>query len=132
MRRGERNRVVDYVAPPLMLSRESTDNEQSWSLGTYVAPEAIAEAFKLSGRMIAPVGVYANQPNPWQETSRRVFSLFWKLALAAVVLRGCPPPWVLPEVGHFVPEAGAVLAERALAHFADVGWRFQPPGDCST
>lgn len=35
-------------------------------------------------------------------------------------LRGCPPPWVLPEVGHFVPEAGAVLAERALAHFADV------------
>ena len=47
-------------------------------------------------------------------------------------LRGCPPPWVLPEVGHFVPEAGAVLAERALAHFADVGWRFQPPGDCST
>ena len=47
-------------------------------------------------------------------------------------LRGCPPPWVLPEVGHFVPEAGAVLAERALAHFADVGWRSQPPGDCST
>ena len=46
-------------------------------------------------------------------------------------LRGCPPPWVLPEVGHFVPEAGAVLAERALAHFADVGWRSQPPGGCS-
>ncbi len=87
VRRGETCRVLDYVAPPLMLSRESTDNEQNWSLGTYVAPEAIAEAFKLSGRMIAPVGVYANQPNPWEETNRRVFKLFWKLALAAIVLQ---------------------------------------------
>jgi len=87
VRRGETSRVIDYVAPPLMLSREATSNEQSWSLGTYVAPEAIAEAFKLSGRMIAPNGVYANQPNPWQETNRRVFGLFWKLALAAIVLQ---------------------------------------------
>jgi len=87
VRRGETSQVNDYVAPPLMLSRESTDNDLNWSLGTYVEPEAIAEAFKLTGRMIAPVGVYANQPNPWQETSRRVFSLFWKLALVAVVLQ---------------------------------------------
>lgn len=87
VQRGETNRVLDYIAPPLMLSRESTDNEQNWSLATYVAPEAVAGAFKLSGRMIAPVGVYANQPNPWQETNRRVFKLFWKLALAAIVLQ---------------------------------------------
>ena len=87
VRRGETCRVLDYVAPPLMLSHESTDSEQNWSLGTYVAPEVIAEAFKLSGRMIAPIGVYANQPNPWQETNRRVFKLFWKLALAAIVLQ---------------------------------------------
>jgi len=87
VRRGETSRVIDYIAPPLMLSRESNDNEQTWSLGTYVAPEAVAEAFKLGGRMIAPVGVYANQPNPWQETNRRVFKLFWKLALAAIVLQ---------------------------------------------
>ena len=37
--------------------------------------------------MIAPVGVYANQPNPWEENNRRVFKLFWKLALAAIVLQ---------------------------------------------
>ena len=35
-------------------------------------------------------------------------------------LRGCPPAWVLPEAGHFVPEAGPVLAERALQHFEGV------------
>ena len=87
VRRGETNRVVDYVAPPLLLSRESTDNDLNWSLGTYVAPEVISEAFKLPGRMIAPVGIYANQPNPWAETHRRVCSLFWKMAVAAIVLQ---------------------------------------------
>ena len=87
VRRGETSQVIDYVAPPLMLSRESTDNDLSWSLGTYVAPEVIAEAFKLGGRMLAPVGVYANQPNPWAETRPRVLKLFGKLALAALVLQ---------------------------------------------
>ena len=87
VRRGETSRVLDYVAPPLLLSRESTSNDLNWSLGTYVAPEVIADAFKLTGRMIAPVGVFANQPNPWEEANRRVFKLFWKLALAAIVLQ---------------------------------------------
>lgn len=32
-------------------------------------------------------------------------------------LRACPPPWVLPEAGHFVPEQGRAVAERALQHF---------------
>jgi len=53
VRRGETSRVVDYVAPPLLLSRESTDNDLNWSLATYVTPEVIGEAFKLPGRMIA-------------------------------------------------------------------------------
>ncbi|MCH9683373.1 MAG: alpha/beta fold hydrolase [Deltaproteobacteria bacterium] len=34
------------------------------------------------------------------------------------VIRGCPPPLELPDAGHFVQEAGAVVAERALASFA--------------
>ncbi len=33
-------------------------------------------------------------------------------------IRGCPPPWLLPEAGHFVPEHGRQVAERALRHFA--------------
>ena len=87
VRRGETTRIVDYVAPPQMLSRESTANDLTWSLGTYVAPETIADAFKLTGRMIAPAGVYANQPNPWADTHRRAWRIFWRLALAAVVLQ---------------------------------------------
>lgn len=32
-------------------------------------------------------------------------------------IRGCPAPWLLPQAGHFVPEHGRPIAERALAHF---------------
>ncbi|MEZ5608195.1 MAG: tRNA adenosine(34) deaminase TadA [Burkholderiaceae bacterium] len=32
-------------------------------------------------------------------------------------IRGCPPPVVLPDCGHFVPECGAAVARHALAHF---------------
>ena len=35
-------------------------------------------------------------------------------------LRGCPAPWLLADAGHFVPEAGPALAERALRHFDGV------------
>jgi ribosomal protein L37AE/L43A len=85
--RGETNRVVDYVAPPLMLSRESTGNDLTWSQGRYVEPQVIAEAFKLKEDLIRPIGVFANQPNSWSETNRRIWSLFWKLALAAILLQ---------------------------------------------
>ena len=87
VRRGETNRVVDYVAPPLMLSRESTGNDLTWSQGFYVSPETIVEAFKLPKNLPAPIGVFANQPNAWEVTNRRVWSLFWKLALAAIVVQ---------------------------------------------
>ncbi|WP_428826625.1 DUF4178 domain-containing protein [Azonexus sp. IMCC34842] len=87
VRRGETNRVVDYVAPPLMLSRESTASDLSWSQGLYVAPVVIRDAFKLPASLPEPIGVYANQPNPWDETHRWVCRLFWKLALLAVLLQ---------------------------------------------
>jgi hypothetical protein len=57
VRRGETNRVIDYVAPPLMLSSESTGNDLTWSQGSYIAPEVIAETFKLNGNLPPPIGV---------------------------------------------------------------------------
>jgi predicted RNA-binding Zn-ribbon protein involved in translation (DUF1610 family) len=54
----------DFVAPPLMLSREGTENEITWSMGTYTSPASIQEAFKLPDALPRPNGVFANQPNP--------------------------------------------------------------------
>ncbi len=84
--RGETAKVADYVAPPLMLSKERTDKEITWSRGAYVAPEVIREAFKLPPQS-DPIGVYANQPSPWAEPHQRVCRLFWRLTLAGLVLQ---------------------------------------------
>jgi tRNA(adenine34) deaminase len=32
-------------------------------------------------------------------------------------IRGCPPPWALPQAGHFTPEHGREIAQRALGYF---------------
>ncbi|MFZ2266111.1 MAG: DUF4178 domain-containing protein [Azonexus sp.] len=85
VRRGESSRVIDYVAPPLMLSRETTASDLSWSRGVYVEPAAIAAAFKLPGKLPEVAGVYANQPNPWQETHRRTCRLFWQATGLAIL-----------------------------------------------
>jgi tRNA(adenine34) deaminase len=36
---------------------------------------------------------------------------------AATHIRGCPPPIVLPQAGHFVPEHGQALAVQAVEYF---------------
>lgn len=87
VRRGESNRVEDFVAPPFMLSRESGGNDLTWSQGRYVEPGVIADAFKLPKSLPEPLGVFANQPNPWAETTPRIWVLFAKLILLAIVVQ---------------------------------------------
>ena len=59
----------------------------SWSLCRYVEPQVIREAFKLPDALQQPVGVYANQPNPWEGTHRTVCRAFWLAALAALLVQ---------------------------------------------
>jgi len=84
---GESCKLEDYVCPPLMLSRELSKKEVTWSQGEYVEPEDICAAFKIAASPPKRIGVYANQPNLLAERHRRVCSLFWKLALAATVVQ---------------------------------------------
>lgn len=60
---GETVRAVDFVAPPLMLSQESTGNEINWSLGTYLTTAEIEKAFSLS-----------NLPKPWSVAPNQPFT----------------------------------------------------------
>lgn len=77
----------DYVAPPLMLSREYSAKEVSWSLGEYVEADEIRQAFAPPLPLPKPVGVYANQVNPWEEKHRGVCRLFWKMAGVGLLLQ---------------------------------------------
>ena len=108
VRHGERCRAVDYVAPPQMLSCESTDTEITWSLGRYAAPQEIATAFGLK-KLPDPVGVHACQPNPWEATHRQACRRFWRflilvvaLQVAALTLFGSRT--LLSQDFHFEPE----------------------------
>jgi hypothetical protein len=85
-RTGDKVEDDDFVAPPLMLSRERTPDEVTWSLGTYTAPERIAEAFKLPSGLPTPRGVFANQPNPRAGAAGAIKGTFFLLAAALVLL----------------------------------------------
>ena len=84
---GESCLVEDYICPPLMLSRELTDKEVTWSESEYLEPEALCAAFGVSTPSPKRVGVFANQPNPLIERHRSVWRLFWPLALVATCVQ---------------------------------------------
>lgn len=59
---GERCEVVDYIAPPLQLSVERTEQEIVWSQADYIEPDAIKTAFPLESPLPVRIGIGANQP----------------------------------------------------------------------
>jgi transcription elongation factor Elf1 len=105
----EKARVDDYVAPPRMLSRETTDNEETWTLAEYVEPAEIQAAFGLEQPLPKTVGVYANQPNPLEERHRKVCRGFWQLALAALLI----------HLALLVAGPGGTLVKQPLTFTAD-------------
>ncbi|MET0399575.1 MAG: DUF4178 domain-containing protein [Longimicrobiaceae bacterium] len=64
VRFGDTVRTADFVAPPRMLSAETTEEETTWSLGEYTPGDRVWKAFGLEGKPPRPKGVYANQPSP--------------------------------------------------------------------
>ena len=81
VRAGDVIEVRDFTAPPRVLSAESTDDEVTWSLATYVDGESIWRAFGLDGKPPEPQGVYVNQPNPLTERASARWRVFRLLAL---------------------------------------------------
>jgi hypothetical protein len=59
---GERVNAEDYIAPPAMLSREVTAEEQNWSLSTYLTRQDVMAAFGKPFELPVLVGVAPNQP----------------------------------------------------------------------
>lgn len=88
---GEAVTMVDYVAPPNILSSESNASEITWSEGHYMTGAEIWQAFGLKGDPPIAVGVYANQPNPHEgkpAASFKLFGVFLAIALAVLIFIG--------------------------------------------
>lgn len=83
---GDREEVRDFVHPPRMLSAEDTAGETAWSLAEYLPARTVWSTFGLAGEPPAPTGVYACQPSPHAERTRRYGRVFWTLAALWLVL----------------------------------------------
>jgi hypothetical protein len=87
VRVGDQATVVDYVAPPQLLSAEvNADKEVTWSIGDYVKGPDLWAGLSLPGRPPEAVGVFADQPSPYHGVTARM----WRqaallMALAAIV-----------------------------------------------
>ena len=65
VRRGDRAKTDDFVDPPHMLSKETSEGEEVWSRGRYLPREELEAAFGKAERQLrTPRGVYLCQPNP--------------------------------------------------------------------
>jgi hypothetical protein len=87
VRVGDQVRVADYVAPPFMVSSETTADEVTWSIGEYTDGRRIFQAFELQEAPPAPRGVYANQPSPYAGRTKRAWTtwLFLNILLFALM-----------------------------------------------
>lgn len=110
---GETAKTQDYVAPPKMLSLEKTANEITWSLGEYLTPTEIEQAFALKTPLATPVGVYANQPNPLGPRHQGTCLQFWRMASVAVLLQGA---FLIFGLGGDVIKEHAVFGAEESSH----------------
>lgn len=86
VRVGEATLVSDYIAPPLILSREASDNELSWSVGEYIEPETIWTSFQLKTAVPAKIGIAPNQPSPFKDQAAKMWRAWVLLLLSAVFI----------------------------------------------
>ncbi|HYM09965.1 MAG TPA: DUF4178 domain-containing protein [Bryobacterales bacterium] len=88
VRVGELVAVTDYVAPPFMLSSETTEAETTWSLGEYIDGSLVWQAFSLPGSPPRATGVFANQPSPYRASVKQlwIYCAILLLVLVNVVL----------------------------------------------
>jgi len=87
IRTGDSAACQDFIAPPMMLSSESTGGEITWSLAEYMAGSQIWQAFKLPGSPPPAYGVFANQPSPYGGNTGSAWRtwLWLNVALAAML-----------------------------------------------
>jgi DNA-directed RNA polymerase subunit RPC12/RpoP len=79
--------VDDFVAPPLILSREKTGSDLTWSLGEYVEPAALWQAFGLRFAPPKRTGTAPNQPPPLEGKTAGYWMAFAFFLAAAFLLQ---------------------------------------------
>ncbi len=104
---GEESTMRDFIRPPLMLSREVTEDEVNWTLGWYVDKSDVERVFGVT--LDKPTGVGANQPSPYLDVLKRGFlpmvvAAALCLVVAAVIpVRKLADQWLALEASAASP-----------------------------
>jgi hypothetical protein len=117
---GEMAQATEYVAAPYSVNEDSTSNEVTFTLGEYLAPSIIQEAFKLKDPLPPPQGVAPSQPNPHTSKTAWKWAGIWGAALLAIYLIvnvGAANEEVLNLEVQLPPEA--VSGQPTAMHFSD-------------
>lgn len=87
---GEQVQCTDYVAPPKVLSAETTPEEIVWSMGTYMTGDEVWKAFQLTTPVPRAFGAFENQPSPLGDKVgslwRSSFAMAGLAVLVAIIL----------------------------------------------
>src|SRR6201987_3165559 len=86
IRVGEQARVTDYVHPPRVLSSERMSKEITWSIGEYIYGKDIWSTFHLPGSPPQAIGIYENEPSPFNTNITLVWKAFAFFAIALLAL----------------------------------------------
>ncbi len=109
---GEQVFANDYVAPPAMISKESSGSEETWSLSTYMKVADVEAAFGDKFTDIStPTGVAPNQPDPTRGVATPLTLAFIALIALGILFASMAKPTVVYERAVTIPGGIAVTPE---------------------
>jgi hypothetical protein len=83
---GETVEGADFIAPPAMISRETSATEENDSLSTYMTVREVEHAFEDPQVLIgAPSGIAPNQPDAWKAAAAVMSLAFMALIVLGLV-----------------------------------------------
>lgn len=86
---GEQAFAEEYVAPPYSVNVDRTENEVTYTLGEYLEPQVVKEAFRLKEDLPSPYGIAPSQPNPHSKGPAWRWAGLWLLVLLMVQIVTC-------------------------------------------
>lgn len=123
-RLDDRVRCMDAIRPPQMLSAEWTDREIEWSLGKYITPDEVGDAFKLpQNKRTKPRGVAPAQP--FVRTKHQLRRTLVGLIAAAILFVMMGFAWL--GGGTTVLHEGGITSNEYLAESGYITQPFDIP-----
>ena len=86
VRIGEKVDLIEFIYPPEIISIEKSEDEITWSIGTYIPAETIKEAFNIKKSMPMQSGIAPNQPSLYGLENSNKIKKLWEIFFISLTL----------------------------------------------